>query len=122
MRPAGASSDAIVLDKGFDDLTTLPPVDGVPTESISVATTGWSRGKGGGFLYDNGGLATGAVSESGVAAPVGTQWSEVQHDTGNMTSSNTLSGVSCGSHYDILPLCGLILLSRQAKPGRSIKL
>lgn len=47
------------------------------------------------FIYDNGGLATGAVSNSGVNAPAGTQWSEVQNETGNTTYSNTLAGVSC---------------------------
>ncbi len=47
------------------------------------------------FLYDNGGLATGATSNSGVAAPAGTQWSEAQNETGNTTQSNTLAGVGC---------------------------
>jgi hypothetical protein len=47
------------------------------------------------FIYNNGGLATGATSNSGVAAPAGTQWSEVQNETGNTTFSNTLAGVSC---------------------------
>lgn len=47
------------------------------------------------FIYDNGGLATGTTSNSGVTAPTGTQWSEVQNETGNTTFSNTLAGVSC---------------------------
>jgi CSLREA domain-containing protein len=45
-------------------------------------------------IFDNGGLATGATTNSGVAAPVGTQWSEVQNETGVTTFSNTLAGVS----------------------------
>jgi len=46
-------------------------------------------------FYFNGPLDTGPTTESGVAAPAGTTWSEVQHDAGNMAESNTLSGVSC---------------------------
>lgn len=45
-------------------------------------------------MYNNGGLSTGATSSSGVAAPAGSTWSEVQNDTGNTTYSNTLSGVA----------------------------
>ncbi len=46
-------------------------------------------------IYDNGGLATGAVSKSGVAAPSGTQWSEVQNNSFDTSSSNTTAGVGC---------------------------
>lgn len=42
--------------------------------------------------YDNGGLNTGASSKSGIAAPAGYAWSEVQNNTGNTTESNTISG------------------------------
>ncbi len=49
----------------------------------------------GGYLYDNAPLPTGTMTESGVAAPAGTQWSELQHDTGNTTESNTTLGTSC---------------------------
>ncbi|ASK29470.1 hypothetical protein CEY12_04840 [Chryseobacterium sp. T16E-39] len=42
--------------------------------------------------YNNGGLSTGATSKSGVAAPTGYTWSEVQNNTGNTTESNTSSG------------------------------
>lgn len=45
--------------------------------------------------YDNGPLGTGTVSNSGVNAPAGDEWSEVQNETGNTTYSNTLAGVSC---------------------------
>ncbi len=46
-------------------------------------------------IYDNGGLATGATTRSGVAAPAGTQWSEVQTNSGETAFGNTLSGVGC---------------------------
>lgn len=42
--------------------------------------------------YNNGGLSTGATSNSGVAAPAGYTWSEVQNNTGNTTESNTSAG------------------------------
>lgn len=44
--------------------------------------------------YNNGGLNTGPVSNSGVAAPANTNWSEVQND--NATESNTSSGFGVG--------------------------
>lgn len=47
------------------------------------------------YLYDNAPLPTGTTTESGVAAPAGTQWSELQHDTGNTTEANTTLGTSC---------------------------
>ncbi len=47
------------------------------------------------IIFDNGGLATGATSNSGVAAPAGTQFSEAQSNFGNTTEANTLSGVGC---------------------------
>ncbi len=43
-------------------------------------------------IYSNGGLTTGATAENGLAAPTGYTWSEVQHETGNLTESNTNSG------------------------------
>jgi hypothetical protein len=45
------------------------------------------------FIYDNGGLATGATSASGVAAPAGSQWSELQENPNN--DSNTTLGAGC---------------------------
>lgn len=44
--------------------------------------------------YNNGGLSTGATSNSGVAAPAGSTWSEVQNETGNTTYSNTSAGAA----------------------------
>ena len=43
-------------------------------------------------IYTNGPLSTGATSNSGVAAPAGYTWSEVQNITGNTTESNTNAG------------------------------
>src|SRR4051794_15870819 len=42
--------------------------------------------------YVNGNLSTGATSKSGVAAPAGYTWSEVQNNAGVTTVSNTVSG------------------------------
>lgn len=44
-------------------------------------------------VYTNGNLSTGATSKSGVAAPSGYTWSEMQNDTGNTTESNGTTGV-----------------------------
>ncbi|WP_460550390.1 T9SS type A sorting domain-containing protein [Hymenobacter daeguensis] len=43
-------------------------------------------------LYSNGAIATGSASQSGTAAPAGTQWSEVQNDAGNPAVSNAYAG------------------------------
>lgn len=47
------------------------------------------------IIYDNGGLATGATSNSGTAAPAGTQWSEAANPYGNTNEANTNAGISC---------------------------
>lgn len=60
-----------------------------------VATLAVATAVGAQVIYDNGPLATGATSRSGVAAPAGTQWSEVQSNTGDTVSSNTNAGVGC---------------------------
>lgn len=44
------------------------------------------------IIYDNGPFQTGATSKSGVAAPAGAQWSEVQNFAGNTTQSNNAAG------------------------------
>lgn len=44
------------------------------------------------IIYDNGPFQTGTTSKSGVAAPAGAQWSEVQNNGGNFTQSNTVAG------------------------------
>ncbi|MBF6608994.1 MAG: T9SS type A sorting domain-containing protein [Flavobacterium sp.] len=43
--------------------------------------------------YINGNLSTGATSKSGIAAPSGYTWSELQNDAGVMTMSNGTTGV-----------------------------
>ncbi|MBP9663592.1 MAG: choice-of-anchor J domain-containing protein, partial [Pyrinomonadaceae bacterium] len=64
-----------------------PSVNPTPSPSPTCAPTS-------GVLHDNGGLATGTTTESGVSAPAGTQWSEVQHNTGSTTEANTSAGFS----------------------------
>lgn len=46
-------------------------------------------------IYSNGALSTGATSVSGVAAPTGYTWSEMQTATGNNAVANTSLGFSC---------------------------
>lgn len=46
-------------------------------------------------VYRNGILHTDTISNSGVAAPTGYRWSEIQNDTGNSTESNINIGPSC---------------------------
>ena len=43
-------------------------------------------------LYSNGSIATGVTSKSGVNAPTGYTWSEMQNVTGNTTQSNATAG------------------------------
>lgn len=47
--------------------------------------------------YSNGNFTTGATSKSGVAAPAGYTWSEVQNDVGVTTISNTSSGYTASN-------------------------
>ena len=47
--------------------------------------------------YNNGGLSTGAASNSGVAAPASNTWSEVQNETGNTTESNSNAGIAAAA-------------------------
>jgi hypothetical protein len=47
------------------------------------------------------GLATGATSKSGVAAPTGAQWSEVQNNAGNTAEANTSAGSTCTGTFRI---------------------
>lgn len=46
-----------------------------------------------GQIYINGTLSTGANSISGVAAPTGYSWSEMQNNTGNFTQANATAGL-----------------------------
>jgi hypothetical protein len=49
-------------------------------------------------LYDNGPVATGATTDSGVTAPPGAQWSELQHPIGDLSEANALRGGSMGGN------------------------
>ncbi len=69
---------------------------------IVLATTVFASGQtvlfnnnGGAPNSSPSGLATGATSLSGVAAPAGTQFSEVQNNAGNTAEANTIAGFSC---------------------------
>jgi subtilisin-like proprotein convertase family protein len=46
-------------------------------------------------VYNNGNLGTGTLSKSGVAAPAGTQWHEMQNDVGNTTQTNVSIAFDC---------------------------
>ena len=48
-------------------------------------------------VYNNGIIATGTISNSGVTAPSGFKWSEAQHD--NAGISNVVIGFACYSDY-----------------------
>lgn len=47
--------------------------------------------------YNNGGLSTGANSNSGVVAPASNTWSEVQNETGNTKESNSNAGIAAAA-------------------------
>lgn len=57
--------------------------------------------------YSNGGLSSGATSNSGVLAPTCYTWSEVQNQTGVTTVSNTLAG--SGGIYNTANTSNLLL-------------
>jgi len=63
----------------------------LPLAMATVALPGVSAQ----VFYVNGPLATGVTSRSGVAAPAGTQWSEVSYDFGSTTATNTTIGFGC---------------------------
>ena len=80
-----------------DSLTQAPP--SAPSATV-VSTAPTVQGtqidgtEGSPCSFSHGGLNPQALTESGVAAPAGFFWSEVQHDTGNLTESNTAAGSS----------------------------
>lgn len=53
-------------------------------------------------LYNNGPVSTGATTESGVAAPGGFTWSELQRNVGDLTNANTNAGVSIRRTADLV--------------------
>ncbi|MBF9221452.1 LamG-like jellyroll fold domain-containing protein [Hymenobacter ruricola] len=56
--------------------------------ALLVAAAGTAQAQ----TYSNGGFSTGNTSKSGVTAPTGSTWSEVQNDAGVTTASNTNAG------------------------------
>ncbi len=74
---SAVSSNATILDnQGIGTITN---------DDVSTAPA---------CVFNNGGLNPQAVAENGTAAPTGKFWSEVQHDAGNTTVSNTVAGFS----------------------------
>ncbi|MFZ2236491.1 MAG: hypothetical protein WBP11_06680 [Dokdonella sp.] len=71
-------------------MSTFRPVLAVLSLAIGAVISGNASAQ----IYTNGPISTGATTESGVAAPAGTTWSELQHDVGNTTESNTTLGTS----------------------------
>ncbi len=63
-----------------------------PTSS-GAAGSGSNASSGSPFIYDNAPLATGTTTMSGVNAPSGSQWSELQENPNN--DSNTTLGAGC---------------------------
>jgi hypothetical protein len=66
-----------------------------PSAEVSVQPSGYQDNPLA-VLYNNGPLSTGTTTKSGVTAPTGFTWSEVQNSAGDTTSSNTTSGFSGG--------------------------
>jgi hypothetical protein len=64
--------------------------------AMTIAATGLviASNANGQELHNQASLDTGANAENGTAAPAGSHWSELQHDAGNTTQSNTILGFS----------------------------
>ena len=71
-------------------MSTFRPVLAVLSLAIGAVISGNASAQ----IYTNGPLSTGATAEVGTAAPAGTTWSELQHDTGNTTVANGSAGIS----------------------------
>ncbi len=68
-------------------------LDGGPSDTVSIRLGGCvATPPHNTCSFSNGGLNPQALSESGVAAPAGFFWSEVQHNTGNTTEDNNIAG------------------------------
>ena len=80
------SADRQQDDRGATSAPGFNPHTHVPTPSALGPLP---------LLYSNGGLSTGPTTGSGVAAPAGYEWSEVQSEAGNTTESNTSAGYTC---------------------------
>ena len=75
---------------------TLRVTDGSPEDSGGVGAAALRiRYRGDGAeIYSNGPLATGSVTDSGVTAPAGYQWSELQMDDSVPGVANSITGVT----------------------------
>jgi hypothetical protein len=52
------------------------------------------------ILHDNAPLLTGTIAEDGTLAPLGAQWSEVQHDRDDLSVGNTVLGFNAAGNFD----------------------
>ena len=67
---------------------------GGDTGGVGAATLRIHYREGDSAIYDNGPMSTGATTGSGVAAPAGYHWSELQQDDSNPGVANTNAGFS----------------------------
>lgn len=96
---AGSSraNDQRAATRTTDDIQNAPRENPVPFESAEIRTLdGHFFDNSEAILYNNGPLSTGPTSKSGVAAPAGFNWSEVQNAEGDTLSSNGTAGFSGG--------------------------
>ena len=113
---AAISGDAIIIGADLDDTTggtdsgsayllgkqcpatptNTPTASPSPTSTITPTNTATSTPTPLPCDFNNGGTGGGlnpqSLTESGVAAPTGFFWSELQHDTGNSSEANALFG------------------------------
>jgi len=73
--------------------------------SLFAAVAFLAANTAGAQIYVNGPLSTGPTTDSGVAAPAGSNWSEAQHPTGDTTQANTNAGYSCSNTTTIQFRC-----------------
>jgi hypothetical protein len=79
---------------------TVNAVSGSVSRSTAFSLTVTAGGGPSTQIYSNGPLSTGATAKNGTAAPSGTNWSELQNDTGNTAASNGSWGFSAnGASY-----------------------
>ena len=87
-----ATPSATASPTATPSATRTPTPTPTASPSATVGGTPTPTPTPGGCSFSNGGLNPQPLSESGVAAPAGFFWSEVQHDTGNTTQANTNAG------------------------------
>ncbi|MEQ1644329.1 MAG: hypothetical protein ABL959_12860, partial [Pyrinomonadaceae bacterium] len=72
--------------------TATPTIAPTATPTNTPTATPTATPAPGACTFSNGGLNPQALTKSGVAAPAGSFWSEVQNNTGDLTASNTSAG------------------------------